>query len=252
MTLAILMLAIAPAVPEGDAQATTSLADEHGRTLAGGHYRQWMQNGLLHMEARYDFPDGRTAVERASLRLWPQIEQQDWDWVERDGAGNVIRAYQVDMRTRTAVTVRVDQGKRWRKEVPVEPGTTFAGIGFITVIKALREMLGPGQRRELKAIAFMPEPRSATVSVIHEGTEKVHLGWQTVRAERFAIHPEIGIARYFVHVSDEHLWLFTDGAPDFVRYEGPLVEPADPTIHIDLVPGPSARAEPRPPRPTHR
>ncbi len=158
----------------------------------------------------------------------------------------LLRSYEVDLRTGKAVATRMDEKKRWRDDVDVEPGKTFAGIGFIVAVKSLCDQLAPGQKTELKAIAFTPRPRSATVSIIHGGRETVRMAGRSVRADRFDIHPEIpAIARLFVHVPDQHIWLVGEGPPAFLRYEGPLVEPGDPVIRVDLIPGPSAHAQPR-------
>ena len=250
--LIILLLSVLAVIPhgqEGDAQAFTSLVDAQGRALADGRYAQWVQGGVLHIEARYDFPDGRTVIERSELRLHPQIEQESWDWTERKD-GVLLRQYEVDMRTRHAVATRMDQHHRWKEEVEVDPGRTFAGIGFVTAVKALRAQLAPRQKIELKAIAFTPKPRSVTVSIIRDGQETVHMAGRTIPADRYTIHPEIpAIARLFVKAPDQHLWLFGEGPAAFLRFEGPMVEPDDPVIVINLIPGASPRGQGRaPPR----
>jgi hypothetical protein len=67
-----------------------------------------------------------------------------------------------------------------------------------------------------------------------------------VRGDRFDIHPEIpAIARLFVHVPDQHIWLVEGGPPAFLRFAGQMVEKDDPTIVIDLIPGPPANALPQ-------
>ena len=73
--LLCLLLAIPSNVHEGDAQAFTSVTDAQGVPLADSRFSQWIAGGLLHVEARSDFPDGRTIVERATLRLHPQLQQ---------------------------------------------------------------------------------------------------------------------------------------------------------------------------------
>jgi hypothetical protein len=53
----------------------------------------------------------------------------------------------------------------------------------------------------------------------------------------------------FVKAPDQHVWLFTRGPAAFLRYEGPLVEPKDPVIRVDLITSRSpneARAAHRP------
>ena len=241
--VALCLLAVLPAGQEGDAQAFTALLDANGQTLADGRYSQQVKDGVLRIDARYDFPDGRVVEEKAALRLQPRIEQESWEWSERKGS-ELIRSYQVDLRTKKAVAIRVDQHKEWKEDVDVEPGKTFAGIGFVTAIKALRARLAPGQSVELQAVAFTPKPRTAKVSVRRDGRDEVEMAGRTIAGDRYTIHPEIpAIARLFVSAPDQHVWLFAEGPPAFLRFQGPLAEPKDPLITVNLIPGKSANAE---------
>ena len=250
--LACLLLAIPSNVHEGDAQAFTGVTDAQGLPIADARFAQWVTGGLLHVESRSDFPDGRTIVERATLRLHPQLEQESWDWTEKK-AGNVIRMYAVDFKTGKAQATRVDQGKQWKEDVTIHPGKTFAGAGFLTAVKALRAQLAVGQSIELEAVAMTPKPRTADVKVTRNGPSQVHMAGRTIEGDEYTIHPDIpAIARLFVKAPDQHVWLFDSNPAAFLRFEGPLAEPDDPIIRIDLIPGQSARAEgrrgPRPPR----
>ena len=247
------LLAVAPSVPEGDAQAYTSLFDARtGAVIADGRYAQWVKDDVLHIDARYDFPDGRTVVEQAAIRLHPRLTQESWDWTEKKG-DRLIREYQVDFRTRKAIATRVDQQKRWKEDLDdIEPGKTFAGIAFATAIKALRSQLAPGQHVELRAIAFTPRPRSAPIILTRDGVSPVQMAGREVKGDRYTIHVDIpGIVRLFIDPPDIHIWLVAGEPPAFLRFEGPLVEPKDPTVRIDLIPGPlpegfTRRAEARP------
>jgi len=237
------LLAVAPHAREGDAQAFTSLIDaKSGATIADGHYAQWVEGGLLHIESRNDFPDGRATVERAVLRLEPELQQQSWDWTERKN-GALVRQYEVDFRSKRAVTTRVDQHKRWKEDLDIEPGKTFAGIALVAVIKSLRVELAPGQKADLKAVAFTPRPRLAPINVIRERPESVHMAGRTIAADRYTIHPDIpAIAKLFVSAPDQHVWLYAEGPAAFLRYEGPLVEPNDPIVRVDTIPSRVANA----------
>lgn len=241
--LLAVLCAIAPRDKEGDAQAITSVVDPaSGAAIADGRYAQRVEGGVLRIEARYDFPDGRTVVERASVRLSPELVQESWDWTERR-RGALVRSYEVDFRTGQAVATRADEHKRWKEKLDIEPGKTFAGIAFVAVIKALREELSPGQKVELKAIAFTPKPRVATVSVSRGTVEELRMAGRGVPADPYTIHPEIpAIARVFVSAPDQRVWLFATGPPAFLRYQGPLVEPKDAAIRVDLIPSRSANA----------
>ena len=250
--LTCLLLALPSNVHEGDAQAFTGLTDAEGHVLADSRYAQWVAGGLLHVEARSDFPDGRSIVERATLRLHPQLAQESWDWTEKR-AGQLVRLYQVDFKTGKAEAKRVDQEKSWKEDVTIHPGKTFAGAGFLTAVKALRAQLAVGQHMELEAVAMTPKPRVATVTVTRDGPSEVHMAGRTIEGDKYTIHPEIpAIAKLFVKAPDQHVWLLNSNPAAFLRFEGPLAEPDDPIIRIDLIPGSTARSEgrsgPRPAR----
>ena len=249
LALLALLLAVAPHDREGDAQAITSVLDaSSGTPIADGRYAQKVEDGVLHIESRSDFPDGRTIVERAAVRLQPELVQESWDWTEKRGEA-LLRQYQVDFRTGEATATRVEEHKRWKEKLEIKPGRTFAGIAFVSVIKALRSEMRPGQKVELEAVAFTPKPRVATVSIRREPAEQLSMAEREVPADRYTLHPEIpAIARLFVSAPDQHVWLFATGPAAFLRYEGPLVEPKDPRIRVDLIPSRSANAGKAPPR----
>jgi hypothetical protein len=239
--IASLLLAVIPAGQEGDAQAFTSLTDEHGKSLADGRYSQWVKDGILHIEARYDFPGGRTAVEQATLRLEPKVEQLSWRWTEKNGQ-TPLREMSIDFLTGNAHSDHFADKKHWDETVKITPGYTFAGIGFITAVKAMRERMKPGEWAELHAIAMTPKPREATVKVTHDGPQRIRMADRTLDADRFTIHPEVpAIAKLFVKVADEHIWLVAGKPAAFLRYEGPLCESDDPIVHVDLIAGPPAQ-----------
>jgi len=243
------LLAVAPHAREGDAKAVTALVDvESGATIADGRYAQHVEGGLLHIESRNDFPDGRVIVERAVLRLEPELRQESWDWTERKN-GALVRQYEVDFGTGHAVATRVDQHKRWKEDLDLAPGKTFAGIAFVTVIKALRSELAPGEKIDLKAVAFTPKPRVAPVSVTRGRPEQVSMAGRSIAADPYTIHPEIpAIAKLFVAAPDQRIWLYATGPAAFLRYEGPLVEPKDPRVRVDTIPSGAANAARAPAR----
>jgi hypothetical protein len=65
IALLLALLAIVPRVREGDVQSFTSLTDAQGKALAQGKYLQRVEGDVLHVEARYDFPD---AARSSSVR----------------------------------------------------------------------------------------------------------------------------------------------------------------------------------------
>jgi len=122
--------------------------------------------------------------------------------------------------------------------VKVDPGRTFAGFGFMLAIKSLRDRLIKGERVELQAIGFTPRPRVVSVDVSHGGLDQMQMAGRVLRGDRFVIHPKIPwVAALFVDVPDMQIWLTNPTPAGFLRWEGPLAEPSDPVIRVDLLPG---------------
>lgn len=251
--VALPAVAIPLHVREGDVQALAQLTDAQGQPLADGHYSQHLSGDVLHIEASFDYPDGRRVLEKAELRLHPALEQVNWSRVERN-AEQETRRYSMDFATREARAEHVAEKKTWEEKLDVEPGKTFAGIAFNYAIKNLRKELPKGAEVKLHAIAFTPKPRAAEVTLRHDGDDRIRMAGRELAADKFTIHPEVpAIAKLFISVPDQFIWLWRGEPAAFLRFEGPSVEPNDAILRIDTIPGPRpGRAEPRRGRPPRR
>src|SRR5262249_40852009 len=131
-------------------------------------------------------------------------------------------------------------------QIAIEPCRTFAGFGFTIAIKEFREQLIGGQRIRLRAIGFTPSPKAVEVEIHYHGLEQMRMSNRVLRGDCFTIHAEIPrIAQLFVKVPDTHIWLLNPPPAGFLRWEGSLVEPGDPVVRVDLLPGnESGSAEP--------
>lgn len=230
------------------ARGFPTLGDMEGRPLARGDFAQWVEEDGLHMRIRYDFEDNRRIEEVAVFGLRPGIVQTRWSWVETR-QGQALRRFEVDFDRRTARGEKREEGEeeveRWAEEVDVEPGRSFAGFGFTVALKAFRDRLVAGEVIELEAVAFTPGPRVVGVELSHQGEERMRMGGRTVTGDRFEIEPQIPfIAELFVDVPATRIWL-TSPPAEFLRWEGPLGEPDDPVVRVDVLPGEeSGPAEP--------
>jgi hypothetical protein len=197
MMLLALLLAIAATVPEGDVQAFPGLTDARGTPLAEGRYVQKVEGDVLHIEARYDFPGGRTVVERATLRLHPQLEKD-------------LCRHRLHHRSESA------------------QGQARAGAARRSARRRLHA--------QAAHCAHHHHPRRRR-SGAHGGPRP---------GDKYTIHVDIpGIVRLFVDPPDLHIWLVNGDPPAFPRFEGPLVEPKDPVVRVDLIPGAVAHEQPR-------
>ena len=114
----------------------------------------------------------------------------------------------------------------------------IAGFGFAMAIKALRPRLVKGESIELGAVGFTPRPRLASVELSYGGVDELRMAGRQLRGDRFIIHPKLPwYAKLFVKIPDTHIWLTTPTPAGFLRMEGPLAEPDDAPVRIDLLPG---------------
>jgi hypothetical protein len=223
---------------EGAARGFPVLRTPEGTQIGNGDFVQWLGGGRLHIRIVYRLADGRVE-ERAVFRQRPELVQEAWSWREFR-SGKLHRQFEVDFKSGRAVAKKQDAGvlEEWSDELEIEPGRTFAGFGFSLAVKGLREQLVKGQRVELRAIGFTPKPKAVGVDVSFAGAERVPMAGRVITGDHFVIHPKIPwFARPFVSVPDTQLWLTSPPAIGFLRWEGPLAEPDDHVVRVDLLPG---------------
>jgi hypothetical protein len=240
------------ASPEASVHGLPELRDLSGRRLADGDFQQWLENEALHVRTHYDFGQGHWIQEDGVFQQKPEVIQQSWSWKEAQSS-NTLRYFTVDFKSGEA-RAEVSSGgqtKRWSERVKIQPGRTFSGIGFTLAIKSVREQLLRGEKAEFQAIGFSPKPRQVRVEISYAGLNIVPMSDREPVGECFVIHPKLPfIAKAFVSVPDTKIWLTHSPPPEFLRWEGSLVEPDDPVVRVDLVSGgPSRPAEPFPATP---
>lgn len=232
---------------EGMARGFPVLRDAAGKKLADGNFVQWIEGDLLHVQIVYQFDRGRRIEESAAFRQRPQLNQETWSFREFRGE-ELYRHFAVDFRAGTASARKREESEveEWTEDIDVDPGRTFAGFGFTLAIKALRQRLVDGETVELQAVGFTPGPRVVSVAISHGGVDRIPMGGRQLRGDRFIIQAQIPwFARPFVSVPDTHIWLTTPPPAAFLRWEGPLAEPSDSVIRVDLLTGdPSGPARP--------
>ncbi len=227
----------------GAAHAFPALFDSDGKKLADGDFSQWIEEDRLHIKIVYKFGHGRRVEENEILRQKPELIQEEWSWRElRDG--ELYRAFAVDFKTQTATAQKREKDglKQWTEKIEVQSGHAYAGFGFALALQNLRPRLLAGERIELQAIGFTPTPQAITVELSHAGVDEMKMSDRSLEGDRFTIHPKIPVvAKLFVKVPDTQMWL-TKPPAGFLRLEGPLAEPNDPIIRVDLIPGAASGA----------
>jgi len=223
---------------EGSAHGFPSLCDADGRKQADGEFNQWVENDRLQIRIAYDFGAGHRVEEKARFQPAPALAQEEWSWREVKN-GEVVREFRVDFGSGEAVA-RARQGtelREWGRRLQIEPGQTFAGFGFTLALECLRAGLLAGRTYELRAVGFTPHPRIANVVASWAGIDRAAMAGRAIEGDRFIVHPEIPLlARPFVHAPDTQIWLLHAPPTGFLRWQGPLAEPSDAVVRVDLLP----------------
>ncbi len=242
--LALLAPASAPALEvtefEGTAHGFPSMLDANGKKIADGEFMQELEDGRLSITLKYRLKNGSRTEEKSIFRQKPELIQEEWSWRETKD-GDVVRQYAVDFKTQVATAKKRENGaaKDWSEKIEVRPGQTFVGYGLVIALQNLRARLVKGEAIELQAIGFTPSPKVVTVKITHGGLEQMEMGDRTThtQGDNFLLQPQVpAIAKLFVKVPDTHIWL-TQSPAEFLRFEGPQMEPNDPIIRIDLLSG---------------
>jgi hypothetical protein len=232
---------------EGTARGFPGLRDLKGETLAQGAFSQWIEGDRLHVRVRYDFSPVRWTEEKSVILQEPTLVHELWSWVEmRDG--QVYRKFEVDFRSGDATAETREGGEvhKWSEHLDLVPGRAFAGGAWPLAIRQCRERLLRGETIELQGVGFTPKPKMATVEITHDGVDRLPMADRSLTGDRFRIHPQIPwVVKVFVDVPDSLIWLTQEPPAAFLRWEGPLAEPSDRIVRVDLLPGgPSGAATP--------
>lgn len=232
---------------DGAAHGFPALRTLQGARLGDGEFTQWLEGGRLHLRIRYDLGSAHWIEETSVIQQEPTLVQEQWAWVETR-EGELQRRFQVDFLARTATAEKLEEHKirRWSEHLDIEPGRAFAGAAWALAVRGARARLLDGETIRLQTVGFTPSPKAAVVEISHGGLDLVPMAGRTLLGDRFVIHPKIPwIVRAFVDVPDSRLWLTSPAPAAFLRFEGPLAEPGDSIIRVDLLPGePSEKAIP--------
>lgn len=231
---------------DGTARGYPVLRDASGRKIGDGDFVQWLEGGRLNVRITYS-GRGRRIEETSRYRQSPELIQERWSMRElRDG--RLYRQFSIDFVSGTVTARKTDAGdlKDWSETMTLDRGRAFAGFGFSLAARALHKRLLGGERVALQTVGFTPKPRAVTVDISYAGVDRIRMGDRTINGERFTVHPRLPfIVAFFVKVPDAQIWLTTPAPATFLRWEGPLAEPDDPIVRVDLMPGePSAAAVP--------
>lgn len=194
----------------------------------------------------YDLKNDHRIEEKGVFQQRPALIQKEWSWREFRGE-TLQREYKVDFDSGKAIARKREKEEleEYSDQVEIEPETTFAGFGFTLALENLRERLVKGEALELKAVGFNPKPKVVGVKITYPGMDLVQWAGASCAvstssfARRFRRSPSFS-SRCRILTSG-----WTQPPSGFLRWEGPLAEPGDTIVRVDLTGGgESGRARP--------
>jgi hypothetical protein len=229
---------------EGVTHGFLALRTVDGGLIATGDLFQVARRGVVESRIVFQFKDGSLWDETVTftqervftLRSYRLLQKgpvfpQDSE-VSLERASSKDRA--ASAKYRVATSPRDGSREAVLQGASILPPDTYNGM-VVTVAKNLSK----GARETVHLLVFTPEARLIQLGIAPAGESKVLVGELTKSATHYVLTPKLGPWLKLLSTlagrvpPDSHAWIFTDQAPSFVRFEGPL-HSAGPTWHMEL------------------
>jgi hypothetical protein len=210
---------------EGTLHGFLRLRNAAGKAIAEGELLQVPRREGLDSRMVFRFYDKSFFEERVVFTQRGVFRMERYSLVQRGPA--FAEELQVNLERTGKYEVKAtsrDDGKTrtWSGTMDL-PADTYNGM-VITIAKNL--VRGDTQRVHL--VAFTPKPRLVSLELAPTGTQAVKVGGHEEAAVHYVLKPKLGaVIGFFAKVTgkmppDSHAWIVTEGAPGFVRFEGPM------------------------------
>ncbi|HYV98401.1 MAG TPA: hypothetical protein VE967_13150 [Gemmatimonadaceae bacterium] len=220
---------------EGVTHGFLELFDLQGRRIADGTQLQMQSDNTSESRLTFRFSDGSLYDERARYTQDGVFRLRKYHMIARGPAySDDVEATFDESGTYdvTATSHKDNERHHWSGKLDLPPDV-YNGM---TVLVA--KNLPPGTSREIHMLAFTPKPMLIRVAYVPTGRDPLRLGGSSGSALHYTLKPKIGAIKSAVaHVigespPDAHMWIVTNDAPAFVRFQGPLGP--GPVWRIDL------------------
>jgi hypothetical protein len=222
---------------EGVTHGFLLLRTVDGRLIASGDLLQVPRGGKIESRMVFQFKDGSLFDETVLFTQQRVFAIQTYHLVQRGPAfaeDTEISLQRVSGKYHVKTKSHKD-GREQTIDGTLElPLDIYNGIVF-TVLKNLPL----GTSATVHMVAFTPKPMLIELEVAREGTHTMMVGELTKTATDYVLKPHPGgwlelFAKLLGRMpSDYHVWLLTDAAPAFARFEGPL-NPTGPVWRMEL------------------
>jgi hypothetical protein len=205
--------------------------------IAAGDLIQTARRGAVESRIVFRFKDGSLWDETVVFTQERVFTLQSYRLLQKGPVFSADSEISMDRKTgkyRVRTTAREGGKEAVLHGALTLPPDTYNGM-VITVAKNLAKEA----RETVHLLVFTPEARLIQLEIAPAGEHKVLVGELTKSATHYVLTPKLG--RWLKLLStlagrvppDSHAWIFTDHAPSFVRFEGPL-HSLGPTWHMEL------------------
>lgn len=209
---------------EGTLHGFLKLRNTSGEAIADGELLQVPKRGALDSRMVFRFRDKSYFEERVLFSQKGVFRMESYSLIQRgpsfedDIDVSLDRSGKYDVK---AVT-RDGEKKSWAGTMDL-PADTYNGM-----IVVLLKNLAAGDTQRVHLVAFTPKPRLVSLEMAPSGTRNVKVGAHAEGAVHYTLKVKLGAVIGFLarltgkKPPDSHAWIVTEGAPGFVRFEGPL------------------------------
>lgn len=210
---------------EGTLHGFLRLRNSAGEAIAEGELLQVPRKGGLDSRMVFRFHDKSFFEERVVFTQRGVFRMESYSLVQRGPAfAEDLRVNLERSGTYEVKATSHDDGKTksWSGTMDLPPDTYN---GMIIVIA---KNLTPGDTQRVHLVAFTPKPRMISLELAPAGSQRVKIGGHAEPAIHFVLKPKLGpVIGAFARLTgkkppDSHAWIVTEGAPGFVRFQGPL------------------------------
>ena len=221
--------AVAVRYVEGTLHGFLRLRSANGDVIADGELLQVPRRRGLDSRMVFRFRDSSFFEEKVLFTQRGVFRMESYSLVQRGPAFAEDIDVKLDRSGKYEVkaTDREDgEAKSWSGTMDL-PADTYNGM-VIVIAKNLATGETAGDTQRVHLVAFTPKPRMISLELAPSGTQQVQIGTHREKAVHYVLKPKLGaVIGFFAKTlgkmpPDSHAWIVTEGAPGFVRFEGPL------------------------------
>jgi hypothetical protein len=210
---------------EGTLHGFLRLRNAAGDAIADGELLQVPRRRGLDSRMVFRFRDSSFFEEKVLFTQRGVFRMESYSLVQRGPsfADDIEVSLERSGKYQVKATDHEDgETKTWSGTMDL-PEDTYNGMVIVVA-----KNLAAGDTQRVHLVAFTPKPRLISLEIAPSGTHPVKVGGHRENAVHYTLKPKLGaVIGLFAKVlgkkpPDSHAWIVTEGAPGFVRFEGPL------------------------------